>query len=452
MSEDFEDSDTDIEEESTDEEDEEESDEDKDNDEQDDAVDDSEAIDDAETDAEEASGEEDEPARDQTGAGHPDMEDGPSLDPAPPSGGDGSGIRIPSKRKSSHVDDVEGQVKRRRANDVRDVPPRAPDRSSSAKPRASEQQEVIAPPEEEHTPAVPPFEAPSKSDSPAMKLKELLDRWYKLNELARKAGKASGKWMVDFIHWRTAARRILESEGRAIVPEIMDDSDATKVLDDVGKKVADAEKEMDIRVKRRKSLRKDKLRSIQEIGFGGPLGTNPIEGEFVLQRILGEGSWGIASLWVRHDAAGNIVGRVAIKDEFVKETRWNIPITFFGDVQNRQPREAIMHRLISNQDPDAIHIVKFLANALFLEEKLLRTYMEYCELGDFWETWEKMIETRKKGDQFLSTPALWAMFESLAKAAHLMTFGCFPNRQQPAGWESMIHRDIKADNGKCRFE
>jgi hypothetical protein len=282
-----------------------------------------------------------------------------------------------------------------------------------------------------------------------MKIKDLLSRWDKLNALANEAGEPSGKWRGDFIHLRAATKKILESEGWAIVPELTEDADAATVLEEIGKKVADAVKEMDIKVKRREFLRKDKLKSTRDIGFGGPRGENPIVGEYVFQKILGKGSYGHASLWVRYDEDGNIVKRVAIKDEFVKENKWNKPSTFFGDVQDRQPREAVMHRLISNQDPNALHTVKYLASALFMEEKLVRIYMEYCEHGEFYEVWVKNCDTREEGDWFLSAPALWALFESLTKAAHLMTFGAFPGEEEPAGWEAIIHRVIKQDNGKC---
>jgi hypothetical protein len=315
-----------------------------------------------------------------SGAGRLDMEDLTQLDPETLSEGDVNGIAPSRERKSSQKDGAAGGAKRRQTSDVRDEPPRKPDRASTA--RASEQEQTIIPPGEEETLSVPPSRRLSKSDGRTMKLKDLLDRWDKLNDLAYEAGEPSGKWRGDFIHWRAAAKRILESEGWAIVPELTEDADAARVLEEIGKKVADAVKEMDIKVKRREFLREDRLKSTRDIGFGGPRGTNPIAGEYVFQKILGKGSYGHASLWVRYDEVGNIVERVAVKDELVKENSWNKPSTFFGDVQDRQPREAVMHRLISNQDPNALHTVRFLASALFMEEKLVRIYMEFCEVSN----------------------------------------------------------------------
>ena len=41
-----------------------------------------------------------------------------------------------------------------------------------------------------------------------------------------------------------------------------------------------------------------------------------------------------------------------------------------------------------------------------------------------------------------------AVFESLARAVYLMTFGAFPGADPAKGWDRMIHRDIKPENSE----
>lgn len=83
--------------------------------------------------------------------------------------------------------------------------------------------------------------------------------------------------------------------------------------------------------------------------------------------------------------------------------------------------------------------------------------MEHCDVGEFYKLWARHIERTKqykkknkkhKVDSFLSARGLWILFECIASVAHIMTFGCLPGQKAPHGWERIIHRDIKAENGE----
>ena len=164
---------------------------------------------------------------------------------------------------------------------------------------------------------------------------------------------------------------------------------------------------------------------------------------------IGEGHFATASLWVRKDSNENIVDRIAIKDIYCKDTQWNHALSFIGDIQDRTSREAHMHQLASAKDPEALCVVKYRESAVFRAHKLIRIYMEYCALGEFKEVWLKhWNSTQKTSYPLVSTAALWAIFECYAKAIHIMSFGCLPNEDEPEGWDPIVHRDIKSENGE----
>ena len=362
------------------------------------------------------------------------------------------GVRGPKtsrKRKSGDDEDTAKKPPTKKRSPVG----RQPRRSTSAKPGASNGRNEYISSLDEDTPSEPLSEESRESDEQRLSNKALLNRWNALLAFAEKTRKNNVKWARDFATHRHNALIILENEGWAIFPEdVTEATDLRKLLDELGARLADARKKMVDRRDRRE-LHPPKVSELgYKLGFGGPRGENPVGGDFFYHGATpGEGAFGHTTIWIRHDEYGNIVERVVVKDLRPKGEEWNSDQNFYGEGRARTPREAYMHELASKQDPDALCIVRIRGKAVFWKKHLLRIYMEYCQYGDFFDAWTRHLE-RVEGedlsDRFLGAPILWAFFESLARATHIMTFGALPGGEELISWEPMIHRDVKPENGE----
>jgi hypothetical protein len=361
------------------------------------------------------------------------------------------GVRGPKtsrKRKSSDDDDSDKGPSTKRQSRIESQQRQ----STSAGAGASEPSGEDTPSSDEDTPSEPLSDESSEGDEQRLSRGALLNRWNALQKLAQETRKDNVKWSMDFATHRHNAEVILQSEGWAIFPDnFTEGTDLRKLLDELGAKIADAQKKMAHRRDRRKRHPSKMPGLTYKIGFGGPCGEPPVAGDFLFYSEAGKGSFGYTSIWIRHDEDGNIVERVVVKDLRPREDEWNSDQAFYGEGRDRTPREAYMHELASSQDPDAFYIVRIRGKTVFWKKHLLRIYMEYCQHGDSFDAWTRHLETvegEELSDRFLCAPALWALFESLARAAHIMTFGTLPGGEEPTGWERMIHRDIKPENGE----
>lgn len=120
----------------------------------------------------------------------------------------------------------------------------------------------------------------------------------------------------------------------------------------------------------------EELKATKELGFKGPEGRAPVEGDLVLQGKLGSGGYGVVTLWILRDSDDRIVDRVPVKDSSGPRSDWKSWGNFYGDVEDLEPREAIMHSLASEREQDSDHgcIVRYRGSAVFNSREVIRIY------------------------------------------------------------------------------
>ena len=302
---------------------------------------------------------------------------------------------------------------------------------------------------ETHTTALSQATLLSNASALPMQTKDFYARWNELLELAKSTGKYTEEWDKKIRARCPIAARLLINNGAVIVPEIRDDTDPIQELEDLAEMIKRVQAENGENSRKREKLRKDKYKSSKELGFADSGGASPFRGEFVFWKVIEVGGTSAPALWVCHDEDGHIIDRVAVKDVWVPDNEWSTRLPWVGEVDERKPREGTMHRVVSRTNSE--YVVQYRAHAVMFREKVLRSYMELCRYGEFWDMWcDQMGDWQHEvrfSDRYLCVPAIWAFFECLAKAAHVMTFGCLPERAEPADWEGILHRDIKANNG-----
>lgn len=106
------------------------------------------------------------------------------------------------------------------------------------------------------------------------------------------------------------------------------------------------------------------------------------EGYWNYEKVLGEGGQGLASLWLKVDAANNILQRVVIKDCYLEPYNWENNWQYWqGDMHRRVPKEEYIARLLKECE-DSDHIIRCHCHAIYELLNMFRIYSEYAPHGN----------------------------------------------------------------------
>ncbi|EME87101.1 uncharacterized protein MYCFIDRAFT_172767 [Pseudocercospora fijiensis CIRAD86] len=160
---------------------------------------------------------------------------------------------------------------------------------------------------------------------------------------------------------------------------------------------------------------------------------------------LGAGMHGVASIWIKQDAAGRISDRVTVKDTNNSNPNYLNPS---GVVQPppRHPMEAVaMLRLVDLPGSSSVvNIRNWRRKRPFETSPGYRIYMEFCSGGDL-QALSSNYWPRSLNPNFMPEPFLWAVFDSLVTAGLLMEGSHLRDAARPL-WDQIIHGDMKPDN------
>lgn len=214
-------------------------------------------------------------------------------------------------------------------------------------------------------------------------LKEFKRLWDDFELRAKELPGYKGKRERRLKTYRREARKILEAELAAILPG---EDDESKTLDDelkeIGKQVDLQKKEMVAIADRELKHGKSTMVKPSSGLFGCPEPEVTNSGEFTFERTLGSGGNGNVALWVRRDETGRVADRVAVKEVYMTtKAEWNSSKNFYGEIDDRNSREKVMHSLATSRNNRGQHIVDFRASSLDKHKNLLRIYMESCRYG-----------------------------------------------------------------------
>lgn len=203
------------------------------------------------------------------------------------------------------------------------------------------------------------------------------------------------------------------------------------------------------------------------------------------QDLVGEGGNGRAALYVKLNEHGQILQvsrhhphhdllqgntltcletkRIVSKESFIGQL-WNEPTVWHGEVNDRVPIEAGLHRLL----PTHRHIIEYLGFHVNKQLRMVRLYTAFAQLGDLLQLIDNHKELERLRDEngrpleavsHIPNLAVLYIFEAMAAGVCLMAHGALPDDegkwpgnggegespQNP--WEhNIIHRDIKPNN------
>ncbi|KAK4543947.1 hypothetical protein LTR36_004721 [Oleoguttula mirabilis] len=196
----------------------------------------------------------------------------------------------------------------------------------------------------------------------------------------------------------------------------------------------------------------NKVQAAMDIGFDGSYNERLNEGQWELQEVLGQGGFGIASLWTQRNENGIIIDRAAVKDTYLEPRQWDSPV-YWSDMRDpRIAREAAIQETLSDLRY-AQSIIKYLSTKVYLDRHMYRIFMEYCPLGTLedliWKHNRQQQNRFDNGQPADAIPglAIWSTFEILAQAACFLESGALPYLPAPQDWQGpIVHRDIKPRN------
>ncbi|KAF2652768.1 kinase-like protein [Lophiostoma macrostomum CBS 122681] len=192
-----------------------------------------------------------------------------------------------------------------------------------------------------------------------------------------------------------------------------------------------------------------------------PLQQGVDESQWQGVKILGHGSYGSGTLYVKIDDNGYVEDRMVVKEI------WNDPCQW----RSHLPREIAIHRLIDesrgNGDPAFSHLPKHRGHRLMMRKRKFRLFTEVCSGGSLydatkalfeqWERWYKHLEDatdsanatdeeRAKDEEPEHIPEayIWYVFGSLVDACLVLQRGGKERRQK--GWKPITHCDIYSAN------
>lgn len=93
------------------------------------------------------------------------------------------------------------------------------------------------------------------------------------------------------------------------------------------------------------------------------------------KEVLGRGSFGIATLWVRYDMSGRITDHIVIKQHVGKPEMWDWEKTWYGNKSNRIPMEYHLNTQVATE-LDAFNVISCLTYATYDNHRVYRLYME----------------------------------------------------------------------------
>lgn len=100
---------------------------------------------------------------------------------------------------------------------------------------------------------------------------------------------------------------------------------------------------------------------------------------------LGSGALGLVGLWLRQDANGRLVRRMAVKE--ARPRQWNLADNWVRVGNSNHPREFVTHRMLHSQR--ASNVVGLHGCRMIFNDQKYRLYLEYCPYNSLGELLEK---------------------------------------------------------------
>jgi hypothetical protein len=201
-------------------------------------------------------------------------------------------------------------------------------------------------------------------------------------------------------------------------------------------------------------------------------------------KLLGQGTYGWAGLWVKTDRTRNIIDRMVVKEALPED--WDDSRQW----RNKLPREIDIHKKIDKQrlgrgSPAFRHLIRHRGYRLMMRQQRYRLFLDLYESGDLYHAvkeWfdyptklgpegekekSKAPETQtaensevgensgtapkepeeSKEQQILSEDFLWHVFRCLVDACLILQNGDEPADSDPLeGWKPITHVDINLSN------
>ncbi|KAI5367097.1 Putative serine/threonine-protein kinase, active [Septoria linicola] len=183
-----------------------------------------------------------------------------------------------------------------------------------------------------------------------------------------------------------------------------------------------------------------------------------LDGHWLCRGVLGQGSYGVATIWVRVDSHGRVIDHEVLKDTYMEDSlernTWDDPFLWDGPVADRIPLEWTLVREL-RCIPESENIVEYHAKMIFEDLRMYRIYMEYGDHGTLFDLLSKYLDFGKAAaiDQSGNTlpnniplRLAWSIFAELAKALFLAHKGRNPEQAPLLDYDPIVHRDIKGAN------
>ncbi|SMR41281.1 unnamed protein product [Zymoseptoria tritici ST99CH_1E4] len=199
----------------------------------------------------------------------------------------------------------------------------------------------------------------------------------------------------------------------------------------------------------------DKPTRAKQLGFGGERSGQT--GSWRFLGTAGQGAFGHAGIWGRTDALGTVVEKIVLKETYsaaAKGLAWDASWMWDGEPGTTPFEFSIIEKL--GRLPDAHSIVRVRAFAIHDTLKMYRIYMEYCPHGTLNQllVQHRAVKTGNLDadgmlvESNIPARALWAIFEALIAAIHLLHVGPLPGTHTGAfDAREVLHRDLKPENG-----
>ncbi|KAF2432187.1 kinase-like protein [Tothia fuscella] len=168
-------------------------------------------------------------------------------------------------------------------------------------------------------------------------------------------------------------------------------------------------------------------------------GTRSHNAAWILRKKLGQGGFGKCYHWIKYDTDTNsILDTVVCKIIDISEDEWNNRLYWYGDTNNREPIEAILHRRLTTAK---IHgVIEFRGYALDKEKRINKIHIRYASEGTLDTLIRKFRE--RKPPVLIPEPLIWKVADRLLSTIEGMADG----GGKEEGWVKILHRDFKTPN------
>ena len=178
------------------------------------------------------------------------------------------------------------------------------------------------------------------------------------------------------------------------------------------------------------------------------------EGNWQGAKFLAAGSYGAVGLWCKTDGNGNVIDRMAVKDNSaVSRSDWRDPKNW----RDRLPREiAVGCRIESRraEEPEACqYINRQRGYRLLMSERRFRLYADFASGGDlcnavmpYHQRWNGIDGERVDSEAHIPEAFIWYIMKALATAILFLQQGTIQGDEAVADWKQIMHLDMQPAN------